>query len=521
MKKSIVFHPFLFALHPVLFMYAHNIEQVTFPEVLSPLGIVLAVTLALFGLLRLIYRDIEKAGVILSFFLIIFFSYSRLYQAVCQLQAGGFIIGRNRYLLAVCLFAICSCAFWLLRTRRPMGNLTRILNAVSIVLIAMSVVNIGVFAFRTGDTRSYLKNVESQLSEVELTRPAAPPDIYYIIFDRYAAADTLEEVYGFDNSEFLDYLRGKGFYVADRSTANYIKTRLSLASSLNMEYLNYLSDEFGKDCLDLIPLAMMIWNNRVARSLQKLGYKYVHLGSTWEVTRDNKNADLNLNYTSIPEFSMLLFQTTMLYTCGIKFNWFDDRLHERYKSFLYKAEVIGELPELDGEAPLFVFSHFYVPHRPHVLNADCTYLERAQADKRGEREKYINQLICANQKTRLFIDEILSKSKRPVVIILQADEGPVPLRILNFDLNGRLHDVDWREASREEYREKFRILNAYYLPGVDERELYPSITPVNTFRLIFNLYFNAGLELLPDRNYGSGGIRMYDFFDLTEQVKYR
>jgi hypothetical protein len=40
-------------------------------------------------------------------------------------------------------------------------------------------------------------------------------------------------------------------------------------------------------------------------------------------------------------------------------------------------------------------------------------------------------------------------------------------------------------------------LSAFYLPGYDQ-SLSPTITPVNNFRLIFDHYFGADLDLLPD-----------------------
>ena len=58
-------------------------------------------------------------------------------------------------------------------------------------------------------------------------------------------------------------------------------------------------------------------------------------------------------------------------------------------------------------------------------------------------------------------------------------------------------------ATTDELEEKFGILSAYHLPGVDPEAagLYPSITPVNSFRVVFNTYFDAGLPLLPDEIY--------------------
>ena len=50
-------------------------------------------------------------------------------------------------------------------------------------------------------------------------------------------------------------------------------------------------------------------------------------------------------------------------------------------------------------------------------------------------------------------------------------------------------------------RETLPILNAYFLPNGGEKYLYPDITPVNSFRLILDLYFGTDLGLLEDRSY--------------------
>jgi hypothetical protein len=63
-------------------------------------------------------------------------------------------------------------------------------------------------------------------------------------------------------------------------------------------------------------------------------------------------------------------------------------------------------------------------------------------------------------------------------------------------------------------QEKFGILNAYYLPGVDPASagLNDRISPVNSFRIVFNAYFGADLPLLPDQTYLSPDkSRLYEF----------
>ncbi|MCJ7608209.1 hypothetical protein MUP00_00870, partial [Candidatus Bathyarchaeota archaeon] len=64
--------------------------------------------------------------------------------------------------------------------------------------------------------------------------------------------------------------------------------------------------------------------------------------------------------------------------------------------------------------------------------------------------------------------------------------------------------------------ERTGILNAYYLPADSRSKLYPSITPVNTFRLIFDSCFGTHYGLLPDRVHFSTYEDRFRFVDVTE-----
>jgi hypothetical protein len=56
-----------------------------------------------------------------------------------------------------------------------------------------------------------------------------------------------------------------------------------------------------------------------------------------------------------------------------------------------------------------------------------------------------------------------------------------------------------------------------FLPGVAPVAFHDAITPVNTYRLLFNRYFGTDLEMLPDRSLVSVGDRHpYQFIDVTD-----
>ena len=504
MKKNLLaIHPLLFAVYPILALYSNNVAEVSPYEIVMPAAIVLGLTLLPLLLSGLIFRDVMKAAIIVSIFLVLFFSYEHVI-------AGWRTV--DRVLMPIWGILFICIAYFVIKTRGNLRNLTIILNVIATALLIIPTISIIIHEVMV--PRQDIRPAEKmEMNTVDLGKADNPPDIYYIILDRYASGSTLEEVYDFDNSEFIDYLSNRGFYVASESRSNHLKSRASLASSLNMEFLDYLSDELGEECSDLGPMYAMLQDYKVWRFLKLKGYRFVHFGSWWEPTRENKYADMNVNYKAIPEFSLVLLKTTILYPILVKLHFIDDTRVTHWKRVLYKFDKLAEIPSI--REPTFVFCHMLIPHGPYIFERNGNYIPGDEAYKRSRTENYVNQLVFTNKKVRVLIDELLSRSEKPPIIILQSDEGPSPRRLELLGLNFK-----WEEATEGELRENMTILNAYYLPNIDKNVLYPSITPVNSFRLVFNLYFDTDFELLPDKSFATYSGHPYNFFDVTDKVKY-
>ncbi len=514
MKKSYVIHPFLFAIFPILFLFSHNVGKTSFSETLMPTAIVLGFTLLLLILSGLILRDNKKAGIVVSIFIILLFSYGHVRLVLRGWwQVGIFIkLFRDRYLLAIWGILFTCCAYFVIRTRRNLRNFTNFLNVVAASLVVISLTNIAAYRLKTKSSWQNIENVKNIETHTDDLRKANTfPDIYYIILDRYASTSTLKEMYNFDNREFINYLSDKGFYVASESVSNYPNTAHSLASSLNMMLINHLSDKVGKESDDWRPIYTLLQDYKVWRFLKSKGYKFIHFGSWWYPTSKNKYADMNVSAYASHEFSIVLYRTTMFYPFGLGIY---DKDREQWKRVLYKFDRLAEMPNI--QEPAFVFAHMLVPHDPYVFDRNGKFLSSEEQDKRTTKENYVEQLIFTNKKVKMLIHSLLSKSAVPPIIILQADEGPFPPGTA-FDKN-----FNWKQATKEQFRQKMRILNAYYLPNVDKNVLYPSITPLNSFRLIFNLYFSTNFELLPDENYAYPFVnwrQLYNFFNVTDKFR--
>ncbi len=503
MRKSIVLHPFLFAISPILFLYAYNVDFTVWSEALVPMAIATAVAILLFSALSLILRDKEKAGLSVSLFLFLFFSYGHFSGALdgFRFDVGEFTIGPDGILIPVWGILFAVGAYLIVKARRNLHTVTGFLNIVAASLVVISLVTILSYGMRRITWLDSRSGEAVEANPVDLERADTLPDIYYIILDGYASANALEEIWGYDNHEFIDHLREKGFYIASESRSNYACTFLSLASSLNMEYINYLSDMLGVESKDRYRPYEMIQDSAVMRFLKSRGYKFVHFQSGWGPTASNNNADWDVQCGRVNEFVEVLVRTTMLRPFAADLIAPDKR--ERVLcTFSRLAEVQHRI-----EGPSFVFAHIVVPHPPFVFGPNGEPVDAGPNQSRPEiwRRYYLGQLEFVNRKVEVLVDTILSEAETPPIIILQADHGAKSIRERGV-------------PSTRLLTERMGILNAYYLPHNGKDFLYDSITPVNSFRLIFNLYFNTSYDLLEDKIYYSKLARPYDFLDVTDRL---
>ena len=216
---------------------------------------------------------------------------------------------------------------------------------------------------------------------------------------------------------------------------------------------------------------------------------------------------------SLNEFEWLLVEP-MLPTrfMSLAFNLKYDTPRQQ---FVRVQEKFKKLVSLQRQAePLFVFSHMLLPHEPFVFFPDGRYKPGVEAASLTRHKNYIDQLEYTNLKIKELVRELLKKEPQPIIVI-QSDEGPFPIR---YSANN--NNLDWREASMEELRQKFGILNAIYFPDRGYNDLYEDLTPINTFRIIFNRYFGQNFPLLPDTSYSHySRDDLYSFFDVTEATK--
>ncbi|HUD18954.1 MAG TPA: hypothetical protein VMR81_00725 [Patescibacteria group bacterium] len=513
-------HIFLLPLFPILSLIAHNYSELFPSQIFFAIGYVLVPVIFLWILLDLIFlKDVRKSAIAVSIAFFIFKPFASIDFLSENIELRQFIALHN------------DTVFWILGTiivlaiiikffKRKFNKITLVLNIFSISFLILPVGSILYSqSIRTFFPIRLLHPIQYTNEGKNIT---TAPDIYYIISDRYANAETLSDYYGYDNSAFYNALGSRGFYVATNSAANYPFTEPSLASSLNLNYFDVTHS--NKQSSDDTPILDIIENNEAVKYLKSRGYTYYHFGAEW-VTPVNKNADFQYSYKT----KTLSQAQIELISLNADSNALGEYLHNnRYatSTFLlsqpqnHGSYMLDQLLELSkiiaNPGPKFVFVHLLLTHDPYVFTKDGYYTNRTATNLRsGANPLYLGQLQFANKILLATIDTILKSSKKPPIIILQSDEGPYP-KAFRDNLNG----FSWKKATIAEMREKIRILNSFYLPGQTSTPLYDNISPVNSFRMIFNLYLGEHLPLLPDKSYAQTYLqRNYDFFEVTNIVK--
>ncbi len=497
MKRN-PYHHFLFGMFPVLFLFSRNIGQgeLHIGDIFLPLAVVLGIAFVFFSVFSFWAKDRHKGAILASVFLLSFLSYGHGYTILNE-----FIGLRHKVLLPVIGVLLAGFSYFIFRYRRNILNATIVLNIVSLSMLIPPVNSLVIGLVHSSiEERTFKESKEAESFQSKAVSGEFP-DIYYLIIDSYVANSTLKKIYDYDNREFTGYLEDKGFKIASNSRSNYSSTFLSLASSLNMNYVNYLKYVLGARN-DFRILYSMVRNNRVKDFLRNKGYRILHFGMWWESGDFEREMGFNLHKNKhLSSFALILMQNSILNI------FYDYYFASVIKEVTYNTfDMVAKVPQLNG--PNFVFAYFYGLHPPFIFGAEGENIKAYQAveslkDRVKWKKLYLSQLQFYNSKLEELIDRILAKSRVPPIIILQSDHG-----------------TQFSACSSENFKgciqEKMRNFNAYYLPGNGDEMFYDSITPVNSFRLIFKHYFGAKINLLSDLCYYSKLAHPFLFSDVTD-----
>jgi hypothetical protein len=511
-------HPIFFSIYAVLSLSVSNPDYPITAALRSLVGILLVVLLIMV-ILKRILRDSLKTSLLISGLILLVFAYGHVRNLVLEVIGGPLSLGWDILLVSGWLLLVGGWIYLIVRRisdPRLLAKFFTYFGGILILFPLISQVRIsntvkGVDA-QIEPYRAHLLETNDLTASMDRIAPISDedlPDVYYIILDAYARGDVLEDLYQFDNSEFIQMLEEHNFYIAQESRSNYDSSELSIASSLNMLHFLNMSDFFGgegaiDEGLARKAPAYLIDHALVFEAFEELGYTTVAFNSGYPGT-EHKGADIYVQSPDIQDaslqsigFELMLLDTSIgkaLLQIGDGAWMPHEKMFEAHRSrILFTLDQLSSFS--DQEGPHFIYAHIVNPHVPFVFGPDgeriqgldpFTLLDARPGDPRNV-DLYRGQVQHINKLVTAAIEEILVNSAVPPIIIIQADHGS---RVFS----GAEPSPEDRE------RLQFEILNALHIPGVHEGALSPNMSPVNTFRIILNELSTANFPLLEDRSY--------------------
>jgi hypothetical protein len=509
MKSKKIIHPLLFSLYPILALIEVNLNQISFDDVIRSLLLSFLSGGCIWLLSRVILKDPNRAAILATTLIAILFSSGHIHNLLGDYHIFALRIGRIRYifLMGALIFVL---VFWsTFRYRSHLAQINSSLNVIAIILFAIPLLQIplGISSRQqapVSQDRLSIGRIDTDITSMLSGHEAKSdlPDIYYIIPDMYTSEGVMWERFNFDNSVFIEWLEEGGFYVAGCSQSNYQRTVWSLASTLNMSYLDVLDEHLVATSKDPYAFMPYVKDNVVRQILEDIGYSIVAVETGFAVTewtdadiyKPFSSAGAQLLFAGLNSFETIFLRTTAGFPLldsanHLPNNWRISFIDSAYIN--HRGRIVFAFDELKSisamvKGPKFVFVHILAPHPPFVFGPNGEYVERTTPftlDNDEEyyawdkfSEGYVDQLKYINQRLKDVILEITASSKSEPIIILQGDHG-VPRLTENL--------------------ENTAILNALKIPNAEEY-FYPTVTPVNTFRIVFSTIFQIDLPLLQD-----------------------
>ena len=230
-----------------------------------------------------------------------------------------------------------------------------------------------------------------------------------------------------------------------------------------------------------------------------MGSVNVDLTTRTDFYRFGKLGPISANSIIGNDFGTFLLKSTLLGPVANQTGWI---LENEAAIFSSNIEQLKRIPALEGSK--FTFAHFMPPHPTYLFDRDGNIYDIDPGGGDTDMELYIEQLIWVNKSMEIVVDHILNKAKDRSVIVILGDHGSDFLRLGNNPYR---------------FQERSGILVAIHLPdSCDRSSLYPTITPVNILRLVFDSCLGTEFGLLEDKSFWTSPKKL-DFTPLQDKFR--
>lgn len=321
------------------------------------------------------------------------------------------------------------------------------------------------------------------------------PNVYYIVLDAYMRSDILKQNLGFDNSDFLNFMKIRGFINNDKSYASYPWTIFSLMSTFQMDYVqNYDTSIWAKRL-----------ESKTFKNFQALGYDRYFMAQSRGIVPCPTGVSCLGGEPKSDRFFIGRLGTTLIKTVPLLE---DLLLYTVPDRFHYELNEISDLNEVlssfEPKNPSFLYAHILMPHSPYTRDKNCNLVDfRGAGDFKSfrweVRHKYLGFLECGNKQLKTLVETLVAKDPESI-IILQGDHGAyfTYQKYTGDDGMPKPGDEPWREAAMDG---AYSILNLMRVPKKCSNLPYREMGSINTFQMVFACLTQTRPDYLIDKTF--------------------
>ena len=468
--------------------------KLTVNQWLEPFCILIALSFIVFVLIKssyLITKNTIKNGIIISAFLFIFLFALPIFKTLNYWLPS--LIDRIRYSFFIGLALCFTITLIVFKSKKAFTSVNYYLNLLFLLfsLIDISIYLKNKFTFNELDT-DYLLTQQNSKNKDNY-------NVYLFVPDGYSSNKALKKYWQYDNTVFTNYLKDKGFFIANNSKSNYHLSVQSISACLNLSYLLPETSEYY--------LSNSIEDNKTVKTLHKLGYDcfmYDFTGRYYAYDPLKNVLDIKGYYagqTIMPAIlTIMRSHNDNAQSRDLPVGFYDANAFQKSqtilankstkKRFMYAHSMLthppfsGQLDTLDEHSraltghimrQISVEGWLGVPHSPR-------YFGREEID--FVRKKYGETITATNVLLQENLNKYWPKIAENSIIIIMSDHGS---RIVSGT----------PEAATDDMYSNFC---AIYFPDRDYSALNDTITPINVMRSVLNKAVGTHLPYLPDKS---------------------
>jgi|SRR5690554_4613938 len=462
-----------FIIHPIniILLFFINTTSLKTRAGLSPgfietavsLLIISAFALSIFYLFKNILKDSFKAGIVLSFILIVTLFFRDMVEFILYFKINEALPFTGEYFIAIIISAAALIVLitFLKRAKRNLITVNVYFNLITIIFLITEVIS-----FVTSEAAGVSLKEKIEITSNEEVNEK--PDIYFILLDGYTGFKGLKKLWNYDNNELKKFFNENDIFFAENAKCVYNVTNYSMVSTFNMTELIYSRDElYAKE--NYLALAEYMKENPVVKFFSDAGYEFYNF-TFWNIN-DKKKYYEDIYFLRRGN----IYQARTLY--GHLYKIYNENTADMA---VINTGIFNKLVEIHREKsdkPKFVYAHITMPHPPYYFDAEGNRRDFLYSNDSKNMHKYLGQLKHTNTLIINTVKKILSTREEPVIII-QSDHG-------------------FRSYEGKDKMEiELSVLNCFYFPDKDYSMLNDSLKTINTFRIILNKYFGKNFEMI-------------------------